>query len=108
MLMAGSLVPAFSAFFCFFRARTTVRPDRAASSLVTSGPYRFTRNPMYLSLTLLYAGVATFYQSVWAWLLLPAVLAYLDRRVIRREEIFLERRFGPDYARYCAKVRRWI
>ena len=108
ILMAGSLVPAFSAFFCFFRARTTVRPDRAASSLVTSGPYRLTRNPMYVSLTLLYAGVATLYQSVWAWLFLPVVVIYIDRRIIRSEERFLERRFGADYARYCAKVRRWI
>jgi protein-S-isoprenylcysteine O-methyltransferase Ste14 len=108
VLLACSLVPAFSAFFCFFRARTTVRPDRAASSLVTSGPYCLTRNPMYVSLTLLYAGVATLYQSVWAWLFLPVIMAYIDRRVIRPEERFLERRFGSDYARYCAKVRRWI
>lgn len=108
ILMAGSLVPALSAFFCFFRARTTVRPDRAASSLVTSGPYCFTRNPMYVSLTLLYAGLATLYQSVWAWLFLPVVVAYIDRRVIRQEERFLAHRFGPDYAQYCAKVRRWI
>jgi protein-S-isoprenylcysteine O-methyltransferase Ste14 len=108
VLMACSLAPTLSAFFCFFRARTTVRPDRAASSLVTNGPYCFTRNPMYLSLTLLYAGVATLFQSAWAWLFLPIVVVYIDRQVIRSEERFLERRFGPDYARYCAKVRRWI
>jgi protein-S-isoprenylcysteine O-methyltransferase Ste14 len=108
VLMAGSLVPALAAFFCFFRARTTVRPDRPASSLVTNGPYRFTRNPMYVSLTLLYAGVATFYQSIWAWLFLPIVVVYIDRRVIRFEEGFLERRFGADYTRYCSQVRRWI
>jgi protein-S-isoprenylcysteine O-methyltransferase Ste14 len=108
ILMAGSLVLVLPAFFGFFRARTTIRPDRAASILVTSGPYRFTRNPMYVSLTLLYAGVATLYQSIWAWLFLPVVVAYIDRRVIRPEERYLERRFGADYAHYCAKVRRWI
>jgi protein-S-isoprenylcysteine O-methyltransferase Ste14 len=63
---------------------------------------------MYVSLTLLYAGLATLYQSVWAWLFLPVVVAYIDRRVIRQEERFLAHRFGPDYAQYCAKVRRWI
>ena len=107
-LIAGALVLVLPAFFGFFRARTTVRPDRPASSLVISGPYRFTRNPMYVSLTLLYAGVATLYQSVWAWLLLPLVVLYIDRRVIRPEERFLESRFGADYVRYCAQVRRWI
>ena len=107
-LIAGALALVLPAFFGFFRARTTVRPDRPASSLVISGPYRFTRNPMYVSLTLLYAGVATLYQSVWAWLLLPLVVLYIDRRVIRAEERFLESRFGADYVRYCAQVRRWI
>jgi protein-S-isoprenylcysteine O-methyltransferase Ste14 len=106
--MAAALALVLPAFFGFFRARTTVRLDRPASSLVTSGPYRFTRNPMYVSLSLLYAGVATLYQSVWAWLFLPIVAAYIDRRVICSEEGFLARRFGPDYARYCARVRRWI
>jgi protein-S-isoprenylcysteine O-methyltransferase Ste14 len=52
--------------------------------------------------------VATLYQSVWAWLLLPLVVLYIDRRVIRLEERFLEHRFGADNVRYCAKVRRWI
>ena len=107
-LIAGALVLVLPAFFGFFKARTTVRPDRPASSLVTSGPYRFTRNPMYVSLALLYAGVATLYQSVWAWSLLMVVVVYIDRRVIRPEEQYLEHRFGADYARYCAKVRRWM
>ena len=107
-MIAGALALVLPAFFGFFRARTTVRPDRAASSLVTSGPYRITRNPMYVSQTLLYAGVATLYQSVWAWLFLPVVVTYIDRRVIRLEERFLESRFGADYARYCTHVRRWI
>lgn len=107
-LIAGALLLVLPAFFGFFRARTTVRPDRPASSLVTSGPYRFTRNPMYVSMTLLYAGVATLYQSIWAWLLLSVVVVYIDRQVIRLEERFLARRFGADYTRFCAQVRRWI
>ncbi len=107
-LIAGALALAMPALFGLFWAGTTVRPDRPASSLITSGPYRFTRNPMYVSLTLLYAGVATLYQCAWAVPLLAVVLVYIDRRVIRPEERFLERRFGADYARYCANVRRWI
>ena len=107
-LISGALALVLPAFFGFFRAGTTVRPDRSASSLVTGGPYRLTRNPMYVSTTLLYAGVATLYQAVWALPLLVVVLVYIDRRVIRLEERFLERRFGSDYAQYCAKVRRWI
>ncbi len=107
-LIAGAFVLVVPSLFGFCRAGTTVRPDRPASSLVTSGPYRFTRNPMYVSLALLYAGVATLYQSVWAWSLLMVVVVYIDRRVIRLEEQYLEHRFGAGYARYCAKVRRWI
>jgi hypothetical protein len=73
-----------------------------------SGPYRLTRNPMYLSLALLYAGIAILYQSIWALLLLFPVLFIIDRHVIVLEELYLERRFGSAYARYRTRVRRWI
>lgn len=96
------------AFSTFRRAGTTVRPDRPATRLATFGPYSVTRNPMYVSLTLLYAGVAILWQSFWALLLLPVVLIFIDRRVIGREELYLERRFGADYTRYKAQVRRWL
>jgi protein-S-isoprenylcysteine O-methyltransferase Ste14 len=107
-LIAAALALVLPAFVGFFRARTTVRPDRPASSLVTGGPYRVTRNPMYVSLTLLYAGVATLYQAVWALPLLAVVVVYIDRRVIRPEERYLKHRFPAEYTPYCAKVRRWI
>jgi protein-S-isoprenylcysteine O-methyltransferase Ste14 len=107
-LTAAALGLATPSFYRFFRARTTVLPDRPASSLITSGPYRFTRNPLYVSMTLLYLGVAVLYQCVWALPLLVLVVLYIDRRVIRPEERYLERRFGADYTRYCANVRRWI
>jgi protein-S-isoprenylcysteine O-methyltransferase Ste14 len=87
---------------------TTARPDRAASTLVIAGPYKITRNPMYLGMAFVYAGIAIAGQSVWALILLPVVLILIRRRAIEPEEAFLERRFGTDYIAYKEKVRRWI
>ncbi len=89
-------------------AGTTVRIDRPVSRLVTGGPFRFSRNPGYLSFTLIYAGVATLRRSPWAIVLLPAALAMLQRTIIVKEERYLERRFGEEYLRYKARVRRWL
>jgi protein-S-isoprenylcysteine O-methyltransferase Ste14 len=86
----------------------TVRPDRAASALVVVGPYRITRNPMYLGLALVYLGIAIADKSVWALILLPVVLTIIQRRAIEPEEAFLERRFGTSYIRYKENVGRWI
>jgi protein-S-isoprenylcysteine O-methyltransferase Ste14 len=63
---------------------------------------------MYVSLTAVYAGIAVFRQSLWALLLLPLVLVWIQSRVIAREESYLERRFGAEYTRYKSKVRRWL
>jgi protein-S-isoprenylcysteine O-methyltransferase Ste14 len=79
---------------------TTVRPDRAASSLVIAGPYKITRNPMHLGLAFVYLGVAVADQSVWALILLPFVLAIIQRRAIEPGEAFLKQRFGADYVSY--------
>jgi protein-S-isoprenylcysteine O-methyltransferase Ste14 len=108
ILVASGLTLATTALILFFRRRTTVRPDRPATALVTSGPYKFTRNPMYVSQVLMYAGLAIMWQSVWALLLLPFVVVYIDRQVIRREESHLERRFGTEYREYRARTRRWL
>jgi protein-S-isoprenylcysteine O-methyltransferase Ste14 len=87
---------------------TTIRPDRAASTLVIAGPYKITRNPMYLVLAFVYLGIAIADQSVWALILLPVVLAIIQRRAIEPEEAFLEKRFGANYIRYKENVRRWL
>ncbi|HEV2198749.1 MAG TPA: isoprenylcysteine carboxylmethyltransferase family protein [Bryobacteraceae bacterium] len=92
----------------FRRTGTTFRPDRPAEKLAIRGPYRFTRNPMYVALTMVYFGLAILLQPIWALLLLPVVLIVLVRRVIGPEERYLERRFGAEYTRYKAQVRRWI
>jgi protein-S-isoprenylcysteine O-methyltransferase Ste14 len=90
------------------QAGTNVRPDQPALALVTDGPFRFTRNPLYVGLTLLYAGVALLIPALWPLVLLVPVLAIMQWGVIRREERYLERKFGESYRAYLARVRRWV
>ena len=89
-------------------AGTTVRPDKSTTKLVSSGPFRFSRNPLYLSLTLIYAGIALIANSIWALVLLIPINFIMSRFVIRREEEYLARTFGGEYERYKMNVRRWI
>ncbi len=81
---------------------------RPVKAVVTEGPYSFTRNPMYISFSLIYAGIGVAFESVVALLLLSVAIALIDRMIIPREERYLEQRFGEEYLRYKAKVRRWI
>lgn len=104
---AGLAIAAW-AMATFALARTAIMPDRAASTLVTHGPYRYSRNPMYVSMTLLYIGLALTTRIWWALLLLPAVLVVLSRVVIAREERYLSNAFGDSYAQYMQRVRRWF
>jgi len=99
---------ALSALLEMRRAGTHVDPRQQVTALVTQGPFRLTRNPLYLSLTLLYAGIALMVNSLWAILLLPGALIMIRYGVINREERYLERTFGEQYLSYKAKVRRWV
>jgi protein-S-isoprenylcysteine O-methyltransferase Ste14 len=90
------------------RAGTPTNPYKPVSGIVTEGPFRYTRNPAYLSMTLIYAGVAALTRASWAVLLLPVALLVIRRGVIEREERYLERKFGEEYLSYKAQVRRWI
>ena len=90
------------------RADTPISPEEPVSSLVTDGPFRYTRNPGYLGIAMTYAGLASLANALWAILLLPATLFVIQRGVIEREERYLERKFGEEYLRYKARVRRWI
>lgn len=92
----------------FRRAGTAIPPWEPSSALVTSDVYRFSRNPIYLSLTAIYLGLAIGFGASWALLLLIPTLILLQVAVIRREEAYLERRFGAAYRHYSARVRRWI
>jgi protein-S-isoprenylcysteine O-methyltransferase Ste14 len=90
------------------RADTPINPREPASRLVIEGPFRHTRNPGYVSFATVYAGLASLANALWAILLLPAALLMIQRGVIEREERYLERRFGEEYLRYKARMRRWI
>ena len=107
-LLALGLIVIAAGLLTFFRARTAIMPHHAASRLVTHGPYRFTRNPMYLGMTLLYGGLAIRTNMTWPLLLLPLVLLALHRLVIRREERYLTSAFGAEYEDYRRRVRRWL
>ena len=89
-------------------ADTTIRTDKSVSSLVQDGPFRYSRNPGYVALTMIYSGIAVIRNALWAILLLPLVLYVIQREVIEREERYLERTFGEEYVNYKAQVRRWI
>jgi protein-S-isoprenylcysteine O-methyltransferase Ste14 len=92
----------------FRRAHTGFLPMRSATTLVISGPYRVTRNPMYMALACLYVGLALWFDVFWALVLLPLVLAAIQYYVIVREEEYLESKFGDEYRQYKARVRRWL
>jgi protein-S-isoprenylcysteine O-methyltransferase Ste14 len=87
---------------------TSTIPGRPASALATTGPYMYTRNPMYLGLTVSYLGGSLLLGTWWAPLALPAIVAFVDRNVIRREEAYLRQRFGAAYEEYSKHTRRWI
>ena len=87
---------------------TRAEPWKPASALVTIGIYRFTRNPMYLGMAAIYLGAALFAHSLVATLLLVPLLGFMDRIIIPREEAYLARRFGADYAAFRRRVRRWL
>lgn len=92
----------------FGRAGTSMVPVRPSTALVVEGPYRFTRNPMYLGMACLYVALAFALGIVWALALLPAVILTVDRVVIAREEPYLEAKFGAAYGDYKRRVRRWV
>jgi len=105
-LVALGLI-AVPAILAFRRAGTSPRPWQPTTALVTGGPYKISRNPMYLGFTLIYSGVSVWANSLWPVLALPVVLVVMDRQ-IAREEAYLEHLFGDDFRRYRARVRRWI
>src|SRR5262245_30819343 len=108
ILLGGGAVIAVWCLTMFRRARTTTIPYETSSQLVTRGPYRLSRNPMYVSLTLVYLGEAAILAQIWPLLPLLLTLGYVNWTVIPREEAQLLQTFGPAYAQYRAMVRRWI
>jgi protein-S-isoprenylcysteine O-methyltransferase Ste14 len=107
-LIFGGLAIGLLGFHEMRRAETNVDPYKPATAIVTEGPYRFTRNPLYVGMTLMYSGITALFNALPAALLLPIVLAVMQRGVIAREERYLEGKFGEEYLDYKARVRRWI
>jgi protein-S-isoprenylcysteine O-methyltransferase Ste14 len=98
----------YRAMVVFRKNETGIAPWHPATALVTEGPYRRTRNPMYLGMAALYAGIALGFGLLWALALLPVVIVVIDRVVVRREEAYLEDKYGDAYRDYRNRVRRWI
>lgn len=96
-------------FFAMRRADTPIDPREPVSNLVTGGPFRYTRNPAYLSMAMIYTGISSLVNVLPSTLLLPAVLLVIQRGVIEREERYLERKFGEEdlqNARDEARIQR--
>jgi protein-S-isoprenylcysteine O-methyltransferase Ste14 len=96
----------------FFRtmrsAETPIDPREPVSRIVTGGPFRYTRNPAYLGMAMIFAGVSCLANALPAIMLLPVALLTIQRGVIEREERYLERGFGEEYLRFKARTRRWL
>lgn len=107
-LVGGGLLLGGWFFRALSRAGTPVEPWEPVTRLVTDGPYRYTRNPGYLSMAMVFAGIAASRNALSAMLLLPVTLLVVQRGVIEREERYLEKKFGEEYLRYKARARRWI
>jgi protein-S-isoprenylcysteine O-methyltransferase Ste14 len=107
-LVGGGVALSGWAFRTMRTAETTVRTDKAVSNLIQDGPFRYTRNPLYLSDAMIYAGISALRNSLWAIVLLPLGMFVIQREVMGREERYLERTFGEEYLAYKARVRRWI
>lgn len=107
-LAIGGLGLMFAALALFLYQRTTVIPHRHASKLVERGPYRFTRNPMYLGLVLAYLGACGIFTLLWSFILLPIPLWFVNRIMVPFEEARLRHIFGANYEAYCNRVRRWL
>lgn len=108
VLVVGALAFGFWARSEMVRARTNINPYKPATAVVSAGPFRFTRNPLYLSMTVIYVGVALMLHAVAAVILLPVVILVITFGVVRREETYLEGKFGVQYSEYRRRVRRWL
>ena len=113
MLLAAALAIAGLALGLFSirefkQAGTSVVPGEPSTMLIERGPYKFTRNPIYIGMVILYFGLAMMLTSAWMLLLLIPVLIILQRGVVEREEAYLTAKFGDAYRAFQARVPRWL
>jgi protein-S-isoprenylcysteine O-methyltransferase Ste14 len=107
MLAVGAILAVWAQWI-FRKVHTTTVPYETTTKLVDWGPYRFTRNPMYLGLFLFFGGISVAFTFVWSILLLVVVVYYVNTVVIPVEEKQLRRNFADAYEKYSRRVRRWI
>lgn len=104
---ASVLLMIWAAWLMLWR-KTTLNPYGKPRQLLTEGPFRVTRNPIYVADTLFYIGAALLFADIWVWLFLPVVVVAINMGVIRHEERLMVEHFGEDYRAYMKKVRRWL
>jgi protein-S-isoprenylcysteine O-methyltransferase Ste14 len=114
IMIAGGFAALAGIFFMvagssrFKKLGNNLEPWKHANQIVSSGIYRFTRNPMYLGMALAYLGLALLFRSSWAVIVLPVAILVIRTQVIAREERYLAAKFGDEYLDYKARVRRWL
>ena len=107
-LIAAGAAVALAAEHGFKRAGTAVLPTRPTTAIVSHGVYRYTRNPMYLGMSLVLAGIGLAANSWWFVIALPVAMVAVFKLAIAREERYLEQKFGAEYRAYKVRVRRWL
>ena len=107
-IIAGGVAIALWAEIAFLRAGTATLPIYPSSTIVSSGIYRFSRNPMYLGMSLFTAGLVLAFNSAWYLATLACAIVAVTRLAIVPEEKYLERKFGQSYLGYKTRVRRWL
>jgi protein-S-isoprenylcysteine O-methyltransferase Ste14 len=108
LLFISGFAIGIPAFRGMLKAKTSPNPHRPTDALIFEGTYRITRNPMYLSMLVIYAGISMFFQNPWFIVFLPILAWLFTTWVIIPEEKYLEQKFGADYLDFKARVRRWI
>jgi len=108
VLVVSAIALVLWAAVLFQRAGTTIKPFQKSSALITRGPYRITRNPMYVGMVGALLGIAVLLGSVAPFLIVPTFAALIQSKFIRAEEAALERTFGSVFLDYKSKVRRWL
>jgi protein-S-isoprenylcysteine O-methyltransferase Ste14 len=107
-MIAAALALMAWAFIAFLRARANIRPDRAATTVIASGPFALSRNPIYLSEAILLAGLGLWHGSLWYVIALALFVPAVTHLAIRREEAHMAARFGQAWTDYAGRVRRWL
>lgn len=97
-----------AAFLEFRKAKTTILPHGSASNIISSGIFRFTRNPIYLGFLFMVIGFPLNFGSIWGIIAAPFFVTTMNRLVIEKEEAYLEKKFGEQYTSYKSRTRRWL